>query len=103
MVFLFLTPVPKHPQRMCVVGIIRHHRSAFSARAKILAWVEAEATHVAYRANALSLVFSAVSLRRVFNQSQTVRTGNRLDFVHVRRVTVQMYRNHCPCLFGYRM
>ena len=72
------------------VGI---EQAAFAA-GQILAAIEAERRHVAKGAGLLALIQRSVRLTRVFDHRQFVFFGNGVDFVHIRRLPVEMHRDN---------
>src|SRR5688572_30891318 len=89
----FLAPRTQQPDLLRDLWITRHDRAAFTVGAEILAWVKAETADLSDRSAPLALVLGAVRLTRILDHHQTVLSGDRHDWIHVRRLPEQVHGN----------
>src|SRR5690349_3138529 len=92
-----LAEVAKQANAIGNLRVVRYHGAAVAIRAKVLAWIETEASNVAESADALSIPTGAVRLRCVFNYAQFVRGRDLENRAHRNGLSVQMHRNNGFC------
>src|SRR6185503_6036241 len=85
-------PVAQYAQLACIVSVAGGHRATLAIRAQVLAWVKAEAAHVANAADAPPLVLGAMRLRGILDQYQVVPPRDRQNRVHIGRAAIQVHR-----------
>src|SRR5262245_20167433 len=72
-------------------GIVRHHRSTFTIRAKVFAGIKAEATHDSKATNSTPTIERAMRLSRIFDYGNAMPAGDIKDRLHIRRLAKEMH------------
>ncbi len=95
MILRLLAPVAQHSNFRGEFRIAGDHCPALSVCAEILAGIETETAQIAETSRATALIFGAVSLRGVFDHSQSAPACDLQDRIHVGSLAAEMDGKNC--------
>src|SRR5713101_161653 len=85
--------ITKSPQRLCVVGAVGGDHAALSCR-KMLHWMETKDRHMRNAAHAAIPVFSAESMRSVFDHGHSIAVSKLQDRIQIGRMSRVIHRKY---------